>query len=291
MSSLVRVLLLAASIFASAAMAQSDAPVPVLPDTLSWMSPPHTPGLEAAWMLGAEQKPGAYILRVKLASGAKIAPHTHPDERTTTVLEGTIYVGFGPAFDETKAVAIPTGAVYAVPANVPHHVWAKDGAAMYQEAGVGPTATVFVIATAAGAAAVAGGTAAESADVASLANQVRSAEIAFAKTMAVRDHDAFASHVADEALFFSRKGVLRGKAAVAAGWKSFFEGEKAPFSWEPEVVDVLDSGTLALSSGPVRDPEGKQIGTFNSIWRRETDGRWRVVFDKGCPPCECPPKS
>jgi ketosteroid isomerase-like protein len=119
-----------------------------------------------------------------------------------------------------------------------------------------------------------------------LAAQVRAAETAFARTMADRNHEAFASFVADEALFFGRQGVLRGKAAVAAGWKPFFEGEKAPFSWAVEGVEVLDSGTLALSTGPVRDPEGKQIGTFNSIWRREADGRWRVVFDKGCPVCE-----
>ena len=45
---------------------------------------------------------------------------------------------------------------------------------------------------------------------------------------------------------------------------------------------MLDSGTLALTSGPVFDPQGKQIGMFNSIWRLEPDGRWRVVFDKGC---------
>jgi ketosteroid isomerase-like protein len=134
------------------------------------------------------------------------------------------------------------------------------------------------------------GAAALLATVARLADQVRSAEIAFAKAMAARDHDAFASHVADEALFFGRKGVLRGKVAVAAGWKPFFEGEKAPFSWEPETVEVLDSGALAFSSGPVRDPEGRRIGTFNSIWRREADGRWKVVFDKGCPPCESPPQ-
>jgi ketosteroid isomerase-like protein len=35
----------------------------------------------------------------------------------------------------------------------------------------------------------------------------------------------------------------------------------------------------------VRDPDGRQIGTFNSVWRREADGSWKVVFDKGCPPC------
>jgi ketosteroid isomerase-like protein len=125
------------------------------------------------------------------------------------------------------------------------------------------------------------------ADVATLANQVREAERAFAKTMADRDHNAFASFLADEAVFFSDTGVLRGKAAVASGWKRLYDGPSAPFSWDPDRVEVLDSGTLALSSGPVRDPQGKRVGTFNSVWRRDPGGAWRIVFDKGCPPCDC----
>ncbi len=44
---------------------------------------------------------------------------------------------------------------------------------------------------------------------------------------------------------------------------------------------VLDSGELALSTGPVYDPAGKQVATFNSIWRREPDGSWLIIFDKG----------
>jgi ketosteroid isomerase-like protein len=104
--------------------------------------------------------------------------------------------------------------------------------------------------------------------------------------MAARDHAAFGTYIADEALFFSRKGVLRGRAAVMEGWKPYFEGPDAPFSWTPEQVEVLDSGTLALSTGPVFAPGGEQIGVFISTWRREPDGRWRVVLDKGCPPCE-----
>jgi hypothetical protein len=66
----------------------------------------------------------------------------------------------------------------------------------------------------------------------------------------------------------------------------FFDGPTAPFSWEPEIVEVLPSGTLALSSGPVRDASGKRVGTFNSIWRREANGQWRVIFDKGAPVCD-----
>jgi ketosteroid isomerase-like protein len=124
-------------------------------------------------------------------------------------------------------------------------------------------------------------------DTASLANEVRAAERAFAKTMADRNHAAFVSFLSDEAVFFGPQGAQRGKAAVSAGWKPFFDRPDAPFSWDPDTVEVLDSGTLGISSGPVRDPQGKRVGTFNSIWRKEAGGAWKIVFDKGCPPCDC----
>jgi len=126
---------------------------------------------------------------------------------------------------------------------------------------------------------------------AQLAEQVRAAETAFAASMANRDFTAFASYVAEESIFFGRAGPIRGKAAVLGDWKPFFEGPTAPFSWKPEVVEVLASGSLAHSSGPVWDAEEKRVGTFNSIWRREPDGRWLVVFDRGCGACECAPGS
>lgn len=121
------------------------------------------------------------------------------------------------------------------------------------------------------------------------AAEVRAAETAFAGTMAERDLESFLSFVSDEAVFIGRGSTLRGREAIEEGWASFFDGPEAPFSWTPEQVEVLDSGTLALSSGPVRNPAGRVIGTFNSIWRKEADGSWRVVFDKGCPVCDPAP--
>lgn len=121
---------------------------------------------------------------------------------------------------------------------------------------------------------------------ADLARQVFVAESSFAHTMAARDVRAFASYIAEDAVFFSRLGTMRGKAAVRGGWEQFFVSREAPFTWSPETVEVLESGTLAHSSGPVRDPAGRVVGTFNSVWRLEPDGVWRVVFDKGCPVCE-----
>ena len=113
-------------------------------------------------------------------------------------------------------------------------------------------------------------------------------ERAFAKTMADRNHAAFTSFLSDEAVFFTSTKALRGKSEVAEFWKKFYDGPTAPFSWQPETVEVLDSGTLALSSGPVRDPQGKLVATFTSIWRQEAPGTWRIIFDKGNDVCDCP---
>ena len=121
-----------------------------------------------------------------------------------------------------------------------------------------------------------------------LTQQVEDTERAFAKTMADRDFDAFASFLAEETVFFSGKTPLRGKQRVAETWSAYFEGPDAPFSWEPELVAVLESGTLALSSGPVRNSAGEHVATFNSIWRLEADGKWRIIFDKGSRHCPEP---
>ena len=129
---------------AGLAWAETPLPIPILPERLTWVSPPTLPALQSAWMLGTESQTGLYLLRVKLAPGGRIPPHYHPDERTTTVLSGTLYVGFGETFDETKVVAIPSGAVYVAPAQRPHYVWAKEGEVWYQEMGMGPTGTVFI---------------------------------------------------------------------------------------------------------------------------------------------------
>jgi len=124
-------------------------------------------------------------------------------------------------------------------------------------------------------------------DRAALTAQVADTERAFARSMADRDFAAFTALLSDEAVFASEPKTLRGKAEVAAAWKRFFEKPAAPFSWTPEQVEVLASGTLALSSGPVYDPSGKRIATFTSIWRQEAPGVWRIVFDKGSDVCDC----
>ncbi|MDO8418465.1 MAG: nuclear transport factor 2 family protein [Rubrivivax sp.] len=121
-------------------------------------------------------------------------------------------------------------------------------------------------------------------DGAAVQRQVFDAERRFARSMAERDHAAFTACLSEQAVFFAGAQVLRGRAAVAAGWKAYFDAPAAPFSWDPDQVEVLADGSLALSTGPVRNTAGQVIARFNSIWRQEAPGVWRVLFDKGQPP-------
>ena len=119
-------------------------PEPVMPDDLDWIGPPGNPALKGAWVVGSEDSEGQYIFRVKLAKGGTIPPHTHPDTRYSTVLSGTLYVGFGTEMIRDDVVAVPTGAVYEAPANVPHYLLALDGDVLYEEVGIGPTSMIPV---------------------------------------------------------------------------------------------------------------------------------------------------
>ena len=133
------IITIAASVFT-----QQESPKPIIPDTLTWFSPPGNSYLKAAWVTGNEKEAGTYILRVKLKEGGMIPPHSHPDTRYTTVLSGTLYVGFGKTMKDSTMVAIPTGAAYCVPANTLHYLKTITGEVTYQEVGVGPTATNMI---------------------------------------------------------------------------------------------------------------------------------------------------
>tara|TARA_R110000772_G_scaffold29023_3_gene72833 strand:+ start:1400 stop:1837 length:438 start_codon:yes stop_codon:yes gene_type:complete len=114
-----------------------------------------------------------------------------------------------------------------------------------------------------------------------LKSEVRERETGFAQSMQERNFESFLTFISSEAIFFNGDQSLIGIEAIARSWSVFFEGDLAPFSWQPELIEVLESGNLAISSGPVFGPTGEPAGRFNSIWRKDPDGKWRVVFDKG----------
>ena len=121
-----------------------------------------------------------------------------------------------------------------------------------------------------------------------LRTTVEETERAFADTMAQRDFEKFKSFISEDAIFFSGTTPLRGRQQIADAWEGFFKDPIAPFSWESGHVEVLDSGSLAWSTGPVFDSEGKKVATFNSVWQLDASHQWRIIFDKGNDVCNCP---
>lgn len=113
--------------------------------------------------------------------------------------------------------------------------------------------------------------------------QVRAAECSFAATMARRDLAGFERHLAEPAVFFNGREPQHGRAAIVAGWTAYYQGAEAPFSWEPDQIVVVGDGSLAYSTGPVRNPKGEVTHRFLSVWRQEAPGRWRIVIDRGAP--------
>jgi ketosteroid isomerase-like protein len=122
---------------------------------------------------------------------------------------------------------------------------------------------------------------------ADLEADVRCREIGFSKSVETLDIERFASFIDPDARFVSG-AVMRGPEAISAAWSVFFEADAPLIVWRPKYVEVLEDGKLALTRGPyrmvTRDEDGKeteQWGTFNSVWRLNADGEWRVVFDAG----------
>ncbi len=117
--------------------------VALTPSQLTW-KPGRVPGIENAALLGSSKAEGPYIERVRFPPNFVIQAHTHPDQRSYTILSGTWYIGYGEKFDETKLQALPPGSFYVEPDGVHHFVATKDEPVVLQLGGIGPTATKFL---------------------------------------------------------------------------------------------------------------------------------------------------
>lgn len=137
---------LALSVTVFGAYGADDLPagaVRITAEELKW-GPGRVPGLEIAHLIGDSTKAGPYVERVKFPANFTVQGHSHPEDRTYSVISGTWYVGYGDKLDPAKLKALPAGSFHTEPANVSHFVVTKDVGAVVQITGNGPTATRFV---------------------------------------------------------------------------------------------------------------------------------------------------
>jgi ketosteroid isomerase-like protein len=126
-------------------------------------------------------------------------------------------------------------------------------------------------------------------DLESAKREIRIADLELAKSVADRSLKSFLNLVDDDAIFFG-KDMSRGKAAVSKAWLPLFTDRSLFLKWHPTQVEVSSSGDLGYSIGEYerigKDASGSPAtatGNYVSIWRRQPDGRWKVVLDIGTP--------
>jgi quercetin dioxygenase-like cupin family protein len=119
------------TMFAPADIQWADAP-PILPA-----------GAKAAVLDGDPSKPGYFAMRLKMPDGYKIMPHWHPNMERLTVISGTLNMGLGDTFDESKGHAMSAGTYGSIQPNVHHFAWAT-GETEIQITTLGPWKLVYV---------------------------------------------------------------------------------------------------------------------------------------------------
>jgi quercetin dioxygenase-like cupin family protein len=111
----------------------------VLPEEIDWAPfAAFPPTVRLAVIVGDPSKPGPYVTRVKMPSGVKLMPHSHPEDRIYTVMSGVFYIGLGEHFDGDKLRAFPPGSVIVLPGGTSHYHWAKAGEYVTQISAIGP---------------------------------------------------------------------------------------------------------------------------------------------------------
>ncbi len=98
--------------------------------------------------------------------------------------------------------------------------------------------------------------------------------------------EAFLEFLAEDSILF------RPRPVAGRQWMLNQPARPGVLAWQPIFAEVAASGDLGYSTGPWEfrqersDEQPAGQGHFISIWKKQPDGRWKVVLDTGisCPP-------
>ena len=100
-------------------------------------------GAKSAVLKGDPAREEAFVIRVWVPAGYKVAPHWHPTTEHLTVLTGTVAMGLGDTFDKSKLMTVGAGGLAVMPGMTNHFFWAETEAT-FQVHGMGPFALVYL---------------------------------------------------------------------------------------------------------------------------------------------------
>jgi ketosteroid isomerase-like protein len=122
----------------------------------------------------------------------------------------------------------------------------------------------------------------------SSADELVQADIAFARDSSEKGISGWLSWFAPDCAVFPQRGkITEGLAAIAELYaRTGFTPEG--LTWHPARAQIADSGDLGYTYGTWQlrrhDKSGKAVsgqGKYLTVWRRQKDGRWKVVADIG----------
>ena len=96
---------------------------------------------------------------------------------------------------------------------------------------------------------------------------------------------AFTSFTDDNAILMSNDSLIRGKEEIMRHYLNPIFDD-ASLVWSPDFVDAGSSGDLGYTYGKyifsIPDSVGnikEQRGIFHTVWKKQTDGKWKFVWD------------
>src|SRR5215831_5583018 len=121
------------------------------------------------------------------------------------------------------------------------------------------------------------------------ADQIVKSDAAFAQSVADKNREKFLSFIADVTTFNGGSAnELRGRDAVMKAWADFFAPDGPTLTWTPLKGEVIGAGDVGYTTGRSlyrqKDAAGKvteRNGQYLTVWRKQADGSWKVVFDAG----------
>ena len=102
------------------------------------------PAVTTIVLFGDPAKAGLYSIRLKVAPHTVIKSHTHRDTRTTVVVSGSWYFGYGPRNEQSALKLLTAGSFYTEPAGQPHFARTDSAGAVVIVTGYGPSDTAYV---------------------------------------------------------------------------------------------------------------------------------------------------
>lgn len=119
-------------------------------------------------------------------------------------------------------------------------------------------------------------------------NTLRRLEAEFMKAAEEHGSTGYMSYYADDSVELPNGGpIIQGKLNIAKGM-GFLDQKDNHLTWSPVGADISSSGDLGYTYGAFefqsKNKAGKitvERGKYTSIWKKQSDGSWKVVLDMG----------